>query len=175
MKRIIMFSFIFITILINTFEINADEIINNDEIIEETIQAEEIDFNKTGLIVTLSAFNYFSIGVGWNIGEWFRAGHHFGGHNYGILMEYKTIDELHIRAYGNIYGGSSAIYLGGSAIISTNFEEITGGVAPEIGIGVPGFSLFYRYNLYFHNWSKFNCHEIVMQMYGFRLLKKNRK
>ena len=172
MKRIIILSFLITIISINIQRINADEIENSEEI---TFNEENIDFNKTGFIMSLSAFNYFSMGIGWNIGEWHRAGPHFGGSNYGAIIEYKTKDELHIRVYGNLYGGVSAMHLGASAIFCTNFNEVTGGLAPEIGLGFPGGNIFYRYNFYFYNWNKYNCHEIVLSFYGYNPFEKKRK
>ena len=152
---------LFITFLLLSFSLNAqDTEENNNNFIENYVEN-----NKTGIILSLSAFDYFSIGIGYNIGSWWRAGHHFAGSNYGILIAYKTLNELHLRIYGNLYGGASAMYIGASAILCTNFEEITGGISPEIGIGFPGFSIFYRYNFYFYNWEKYNCHEIVLLIY----------
>ncbi|MDR1179867.1 MAG: hypothetical protein LBK44_05120, partial [Spirochaetales bacterium] len=116
------------------------------------------------------AFNYFSAGLGFNKGDWHRAGPHFGGMNYGILAEYKTMKEMHLRVYGNMYGGASAMYLGLSGIVGTNFEGVTGGVSPEIGLGVPGFSMFYRYNFYLDK--SYNCHEIVLLIYPLKKIFK---
>jgi hypothetical protein len=70
-----------------------------------------------------------------------------------------------IRIYGNFYGGVSDMYLGCSAILCTNFEEFTGGLAPETRLSFPGFSIFYRYNFYFYKWDKYNCHEIELLIY----------
>jgi hypothetical protein len=156
---------IFLAIL--SFSINAQDSEENTEedfnsnLSEELF--EEDNGDKTGIILSLSAFNYFSIGLGFNKGDWWRAGPHFAGSNYGILIEYKTLKEMHLRIYGNMYGGASAMYLGLSGIMCTNFKEITAGISPEIGLGFPGFSLFYRYNIYFSR--NYNCHEIVMLIY----------
>ena len=62
-----------------------------------------------------------------------------------------------------MYGGVSAMYMGLSGILCTNFSEITAGISPEIGIGFPGGSLFYRYNFYLDK--NYNCHEIVLLVY----------
>jgi hypothetical protein len=162
MKKLIIIIFMTVSLYLSAQDI-GDNIngIDNNEIEENN----SIDYDKTGLIISISAFNYFSTGIGFNKGKWFRAGPHFAGYNYGAIVEYKTIDELHLRFYGNMYGGVSAIYIGTSAVLSTNFEEFTGGLAPEIGLGFPGFGVFYRYNFYFYKWDKYNCHEIVLLIY----------
>jgi hypothetical protein len=164
---------IFCTIFsVITFSVNAEETENNETITEENNQDNEIDYNKTGIILSLGAFNYFSIGLGFNIGDWKRAGSHFAGSNYGFLIEYKTLKEMHLRIYGNIYGGASATYLGISGILCTNFENFTVGISPEIGLGFPGFSLFYRYNFYIN--TEYNCHEIVLLIYPVnKIFKRN--
>ena len=157
---------LFIILLLLSLSLNAQDIDENtDNFIENDIENIDVDYNKTGIILSLSAFDYFSIGIGYNIGSWGRAGHHFFGSNYGILIAYKTLNELYLRIYGNVYGGASAMYMGVSATLCTNFDEITGGLSPEIGIGFPGISIFYRYNFYFYNWEKYNCHEIVLLIY----------
>ncbi|MDR2842330.1 MAG: hypothetical protein LBV52_03915 [Spirochaetaceae bacterium] len=164
MRNIFVFLVFFFLIAFSIDALNAQEIISEetkpDETIENQSAGKDRDYNKSGLILSLGAFNYFSAGIGFNIGKWFNAGPHFAGHNYGAIMEYKTVDELHFRIYGNIYGG---MYLGASAIFCTNFKEITTGIAPEIGLGFPGASLFYRYNFYLTN--TYNCHEIVLLIY----------
>jgi hypothetical protein len=130
---------------------------------------ENVDFDKTGVILSLSAFNYFQAGVGFNCGSWKRAGDHFAGSNYGVLIEYKTIKEVHLRFYGNIYGGSSAMHMGVSGVLSSDFTDFSAGLAPEVGLGVPGGNLFYRYNFYLN--SRFNCHEIVLLIYPINKVK----
>jgi hypothetical protein len=161
-----------------SFPISAQDIENNTEEnfnnnpSEEPLKRNNTHYDKTGVILSLSAFNYFSVGLGFNKGGWRRAGPHFAGSNYGVLFEYKTIKELHLRIYGNIYGGASAIHLGASGMICTNFEEITFGISSEIGIGAPGFSMLYRYNFYLN--SKYNCHEIVLLIYPLRALSAKR-
>jgi|GEM_PF-2240811 len=170
MKIIILIIFLFLSFSLNAQDI--EENINN--FTEDDMENNDVDYNKTGIILSLSAFDYFSIGIGYNIGSWQRAGHHFAGSNFGILIAYKTINELHLRIYGNIYGGASGTYMGASAILCTNFKEITGGLSPEIGISFPGLSLFYRYNFYFYNWEKYNCHEIVLLIYPLNKIFNNK-
>ena len=155
-----------ILLFIVSFSLNAQSHKNIDETESAEIRRNDNAVNDmTGFILSLSAFNYFSAGIGFNKGDWSTAGPHFAGGNYGILIEYKTLKEMHLRIYGNIYGGVSAVYMGVSAVLSTNFKEITGGLAPEIGLGFPGFSIFYRYNFYFYKWDDYNCHEIVLLIY----------
>ncbi|GMO70493.1 MAG: hypothetical protein Ta2A_19100 [Treponemataceae bacterium] len=166
-------------LFLTTFHLYAQEIITketeNATAVKNKSTDKEIDYDKTGVIVSVGAFNYFSIGLGFNVGKWHKAGSHFGGYNYGAITEYKTKDELHFRIYGNIYGGVTAMHIGASAIFCTNFTEITGGLAPEIGLGLPGGNLFYRYNFYFSNYEKYNCHEIVLQIYPINRFKKSIK
>ena len=164
--------FFFLSFFIHAQENNQDENINDIEL-EQPFEEKAIDYDKTGIILSLSAFNYFSVGLGFNIGNWWRAGPHFAGRNYGILIEYKTNREMHLRIYGNLYGGASAIYLGLSGILCTDFEEISVGISPEIGLGFPGGSIFYRYNFYINN--KFNCHEIVLLIYPLNKISNKNK
>ena len=171
-KKILFLIFFFLSFFIYAQENNQDESINNIEL-EQPSEEEIIDYDKNGIILSLSAFNYFSAGLGFNIGSWGRAGPHFFGSNYGIIIEYKTIKEMHLRVYGNMYGGVSAMYLGLSGILGTNFEEISIGISPEIGLGFPGGSIFYRYNFYINN--IFNCHEIVLLIYPLnKIFNRNR-
>jgi hypothetical protein len=159
--------FFFAALLANARENDANGNLNNNES-EQRVDEENGDYDINGMILSLCGFNYFSAGLGFNKGRWGRAGPHFGGINYGAIIEYKTMKEMHFRIYGNVYGGVSAGYLGLSGILCTNFDEITAGIAPEIGMGVPGGSLFYRYNFYLNN--KYNCHEIVLLIYSLHKL-----
>jgi len=155
--------FIFFSVL---FSLNAQSEKNINEVESADVRRNESAvYDKTGIILSLSAFNYFSAGIGFNKGDWFVAGPHFAGGNYGILLEYNSLNEMHLRVYRNIYGGASAVYMGVSAVLSTNFKEITGGLSPEIGLGFPGVSIFYRYNFYFYKWDDYNRHEIVLLIY----------
>lgn len=43
--------------------------------------------------------------------------------------------------------------------IEDDFENVTVGLAPHIGVGFPQFKIFYRYNFYLNK--DYNCHEIV--------------
>ncbi|GMO46720.1 MAG: hypothetical protein Ta2G_02000 [Termitinemataceae bacterium] len=137
MKQLFVLLLFLTTFPLSAHEITATETENTETVKTKSID-KEIDYDKTGVIVSVSAFNYFSIGLGFNVGKWHKAGSHFGGYNYGAITEYKTKDELHFRVYGNIYGGVTAMHIGASAIFCTNFTESTGGLAPEIGLGLPG-------------------------------------
>ena len=121
--------------------------------------------DKTGVIAAIGVFDYISAGLGFNKNTLFRNGAVLTGYNYGAIAEYKPPRELHLRAYGNLYGGLIGLYLGASAILATDFEDVSGGAAPEIGLGLHGFSVLYRYNFYFYKPEKFNCHEIALQIY----------
>jgi hypothetical protein len=167
LKRVFILVFFALSYIINAQENDGN--INKEA--EQSVK-ENIDYDKTGIILSLSAFNYFSMGLGFNKGNWGRAGPHFFGSNYGVLIEYKTIKEMHLRVYGNIYGGVSAMYLGLSGILCTNLEEMTAGMSPEIGLGFSGGSIFYRYNFYLNN--NYNCHEIVLLIYPLnKIFKRN--
>lgn len=139
-----------------------------DDSIEENGRLEEYSLSSStqdmsGLVMSMSCFNYFSVGLGYNFGEGGSDGHHPIGHNLGILIEYKTVKELVVRLYGHIYGGAGAMLLGVSPVFITDFRDFSFGFAPEIGIGLPGFGLIYRYNMYYER--KFNCHQIGLILY----------
>jgi hypothetical protein len=110
----------------------------------------------------LSCFNYFNIGFGYNWGTSKNILYHFFASDYGFYIEYKTTKELHSRLYYDKYGGSAGLLFGGSGIAATNFDNMTFGIAPHIGIGLPGMKLFYRYNFYLNK--EFNSHEIVLTL-----------
>ena len=146
------------------FNVSAKEAYN-DEMSDRT---NEYDISGFLLQFTISlisnrekiAYNYFAFGLGYNWGSYRVNQHHFLANDYGFIIEYKFMDELRARLYYDIYGGSTAVLLGGSGIIATNFDYVTIGIAPHIGIGLPfGLKMFYRYNFYLNN--TFNSHEIV--------------
>lgn len=124
---------------------------------------EVIAYEMNGFTLALGGFDYFSIGAGYNWGE----GKIFHGHGaanvHGVLLEYKTMDELHLRFYSRLLGGSAGMLLGLSSAVVTNFDTYSVGIAPEIGIGIGTMNLFYRYNFYID--SSYNCHEVVLCVY----------
>ena len=129
----------------------------------ENIERNETDiriYDLSGFTLELSCFNYFNIGLGYKWGSCSLFGSHYSAMDYGFFLEYKTKKELHFRLFFDMYGGSAGMLLGGSGIITTNFEEITFGIAPHIGVGFAGVKIYYRYNFYINN--IFNCHEIVL-------------
>lgn len=119
----------------------------------------------TGWSFALSGFDYFSVGAGYNWGS----GKLFGTHNAasvkGVVLEYKSLEELHLRGYGRLYGGSAAFLLGFSGVIATDFSQVTLGISPEVGLGIVSFNIIYRYNFYLD--SDFNCHEIAISLYPY--------
>ena len=156
-KRLLLF------ILLTTFSLYtfAEETDGDDRDRPDWLY-ERREYDLSGSIMKLSCFNYFSIGLGYNWGSYSVIGSHYGGTDYGFYIAYKTINEMHLRLYYNLFGGSAGILVGGSGIFATNFDKITSGIAPHIGIGFPGIKIFYRYNFYLNN--SFNCHEIVFSL-----------
>lgn len=86
--------------------------------------------------------------------------------DFGYLVKYKTLRELHLRLHLDHHFGDhgflTGFLLGGSAIMATDFDKITYGAAPHIGFGLVEIKLFYRYNFYLDK--SFNSHEIVLQL-----------
>jgi hypothetical protein len=155
MKKQCTILFLFTLFSLNIF---AEDIIDDEDNIEQKNDDIKI-FDLSGFTLELSCFNYFNIGFGYNWGTC-KTFHHFFANDYGFYIEYKTIKELHFRLYYDIYGGAAGMLLGGSGVMATNFDKVTFGIAPHIGIGFPGMKLFYRYNFYLNK--EFNCHEIVL-------------
>jgi hypothetical protein len=145
-------------LLIFSANIFAENIKDNEE--ENNFNNEIKIYDLSGFILELSFFNYFNIGLGYNLGKNKVAAGHFFGYNYGFFIEYKTVNELHFRIFYDICGGSSGTVLGASGIVATNFNSVTAGLAPHIGAGFPQFKIFYRYNFYLDK--TFNCHEIII-------------
>jgi hypothetical protein len=138
----------------------------SEDISSENKSNENINkYDMTGLVFSLSGFNYFSCGIGINSGTYSTAMGHYGAITYGALLEYKTEKEIHIRSYIRLYGGSAGFLLGMSGIYANNFLNYSFGIGPEIGIGFNKINILYRYNLYLNN--KFNCHEIALILYKF--------
>jgi hypothetical protein len=156
MKRGFILLFLFMIFSLNVV---AEDIDNDIENIEQN-NNEIKYYDLSGFALELSCFNYFNIGFGYNWGEFKVMYHHFFASDYGFYIEYKTIKELHLRIYYDMYGGSAGMLLGSSGIVATNFEKISVGIAPHIGAGFPGMKIFYRYNFYINK--DFNCHEIVL-------------
>jgi hypothetical protein len=156
MKRVSILLFLFILF---SFNITAEDTENNIENIEQS-KNEIKYYNISGFTLELSCFNYFNIGLGYNWGEYKVMYNHFFASDYGFYIEYKTKSELHIRLFYDLYGGSAGMLMGASGAVITDFEKITAGLAPHIGVGFPGMKMFYRYNFYINK--ELNCHEIVL-------------
>ena len=60
---------LFIMLFCVSFLINAQENDIKDDESEQIFEEENIDYDKTGIILSLSAFNYFSMGLGFNKGD----------------------------------------------------------------------------------------------------------
>jgi len=159
-KKLYIFLFLFTIILFNA-TVQEDSTTDDDYVLDFR---ESIEHDLSGFVFQLSGWNnYFSLGLGLNWGNYTVSYGHFFATAYDFLLEYKTRNELNFRLFYNLYGGSGAMLLGASAVIATNFDEITVGVAPHIGIGFYTMNLFYRYNFHINN--SFNRHEIVLKMY----------
>jgi hypothetical protein len=126
----------------------------NDGLTVDIVKPEEEMF---GTVLELSAFNYFSIGFGFYMTV--AVSGRYSANSFGLLTKYKTPGELHSRLYWDYH--LFVLLLGGSGIMATNFDKITFGAAPHIGLGLGYMKMFYRYNFYLDN--SFNCHEIVLQ------------
>ncbi len=132
--------------------------------VEQAESKSDINYSSmNGLTLSISAFNYFSVGLGYNWGKYSVFDTHFSATVFGTILEYKTLKELHLRTYARLYGGSAGILLGISNNITTDFDSFSIGLCPEIGIGFDSMNLFYRYNFYLN--SDYNCHEIVFCLY----------
>ena len=107
-----------------------------------------------GIFFSVSGgYKYFSAGIGYGAhvddGDYNRAG-------AGFLIEYKTDKEMAARLYAQF--SVVGLLIGFSPLFVTDFDDNSFGIAPEIGIGYPGFSLTYRYNFYLRE--QFNCFQI---------------
>jgi hypothetical protein len=101
----------------------------------------KVDTDRTGLLAAIGGFDYISAGLGFNKGALFRPSLRSGGYNFGTIFEYKPIQELHLRVYGNLYHGLTGLCLGASVVLATDFADSSAGVAPEIGVSFPGISV----------------------------------
>ena len=158
MKRQLMILFLFVLF---SFCVFAEEVLENEENIDNT--PKRVEYDLSGFTLELSYFNFVSMGVGYNWGSFETYYGHFFASDYGFYIGYKTVkNEIHLRLYYNIYGGSAGMLLGASGIMTSDFNSITFGISPHIGVGFPGMKLFYRYNLCLD--SKFNSHEFVLAL-----------
>jgi len=145
-------------------------IAQEDTEIIDSINNESIeDDNKTntgklliGTILSFSGFNKFRMGAGLFLGRLGSDGHHPFGYDYGILFEYNFRDKIiFTRLYGHLTGG--AMLLGSSMVMAIDSNNISVGLAPEIGIGLSTiFKVFYRYNFYINK--DFNGYEVVFHL-----------
>ncbi len=123
------------------------------------------EYDLTGATFALSGFDYFSTGIGYNWGSLRVWGPHYSASVMGLLLEYKTLDEIHLRTYGRLYGGSGGMLLGVSGLLASDFSKASLGISPEVGFGFGPMNVLYRYNFYLD--STFNCHEIALSMYPY--------
>ena len=114
----------------------------------------------SGLLFSAGGFNYVTAGVGYAVGEYSVAAGHFAATVYGVGVEYKSEHEIHVRPFARLYGGSGGALIGISTPIAWDFDSLTVGLGPEIGVGFWSINLIYRYNLYLTG--ALNCHEIVL-------------
>jgi hypothetical protein len=117
-----------------------------------------------GTILSFSGFNQFRMGGGLFLGKLSGDGHHPFGYDYGILFEYNFREKIiYTRLYGHLTGGVSAMLLGGSMVMAIDSNNISVGLAPEIGVGLSTlFKIFYRYNFYLNK--DFNSYEVVFHL-----------
>jgi len=117
-----------------------------------------------GPILSFSGFNEFRMGVGLFLGKLGSDGHHPFGYDYGILFEYNFREKIvYTRLYAHLTGGVSATLLGVSMVMAIDSNNISLGLAPEIGIGLSTlFKIFYRYNFYLNK--DFNSYEVVFHL-----------
>jgi len=136
---------------INVEFIGSNDKTNNDKLL-------------IGPILSFSGFNEFRTGVGLFLGKLGSDGHHPFGYDYGILFEYNFREKIiYSRLYGHLTGGVSAMLLGGSIVTVVDSNNISVGLAPEIGAGLSTlFKIFYRYNFYLHK--DFNSYEIIFHL-----------
>jgi len=117
-----------------------------------------------GTMLSFSGFNKFRMGAGLFLGKLGSDGHHPYGYDYGILSEYNFREKIiFTRLYGHLTGGGSAMLLGGSMVMAIDNNNISAGLAPEIGIGLSTlFKVFYRYNFFINK--DFNTYEVVFHL-----------
>jgi len=117
-----------------------------------------------GSILSFSGFNEFRMGAGLFFGKLGSDGHHPFGHDYGILCEYNFKEKtIFTRLYSHLTGGVGATLLGASIVMAIDSNNISVGLAPEIGIGLSTvFKIFYRYNFYLNK--DFNGYEVVFHL-----------
>ncbi|MDR2730526.1 MAG: hypothetical protein LBB81_06470 [Treponema sp.] len=135
----------------------------NNEFIESDGNT-DTDKLLIGTMISFTGFNGFRIGAGLFLGKLGSDGHHPVGYDYGILFEYFFREKIiYTRLYGHLTGGVSAILLGGSIVMAIDSNNISVGLAPEIGIGLSAlFKIFYRYNFYLNK--DFNSYEVAFHL-----------
>jgi len=116
-----------------------------------------------GTVLSFSGFNKYRMGGGLFLGK-LGGYHHPVGYDYGILFEYNFKEKIiYNRLYGHLTGGASAMLLGGSMVMVIDGNNISAGLAPEIGFGLStAFKMFYRYNFYIKN--NYNSYEVVFHL-----------
>ena len=111
--------------------------------------------DKNGVSVSLSGFDYFSLGIGYSWCDTDFGDTLFSSITSGVMLEYSTDNEITARLYGQYCNG---IIFGFSPLFVTDFDDYSFGFALEAGLGIPSLAITYRYN--FYSDSKFNCHQI---------------
>ena len=170
MKRLLFFFIVLITGIINLSVIHADET-NSEEGNGGKNSGYRTVYVRDDKGLLLSAgggLDYYSAGLGFYFEEYH--GGMFGQslNTSGVMAEYKSKTELHVRAFQNYSDGDGGGgYLGIAATAALDFDKaiVTGGLSPELGFRTPYFALFFRYNFYFYKWEQYNCPELVLHFY----------
>ena len=127
------------------------------------ISNDRVRYDISGFYFTIGGFyKEFTVGLGYTWGSYDVFSHHYFGSDYGFSLEYNTWKEFRLRVHYDMYGGSAGTLLGASAIMASDFNTITFGIAPHIGMGFAEMKLYYRYNFYINR--AYNGHEIVLTM-----------
>lgn len=163
---LLFFMIFFSAMAIAQQDAETTEVIENNNFTEDIDESNDIDNGKLlfGPILSFSGFNQFRMGIGFFLGKLGSDGHHPLGYDYGLLFEYNFKQNLmYTRIYGHFTGGVSAILLGASIVSVFDSENISVGLAPEVGIGLSTvFKIFYRYNFYMNK--DYNSYEIVFHL-----------
>jgi len=169
------FVLLILTTFFSTLIIAQEDLENIDNINNESIENNNNTDNGKlliGPILSFSGFNEFRMGVGLFLGKLGSDGHHPVGYDYGVLFEYNFREKImYTRLYGHLTGGVSATLLGVSMVMAIDSNNVSVGLAPEIGIGLSTlFKIFYRYNFYLNK--DFNSYEVVFHL-CLPLIKRN--